>query len=209
MLKKTTLALLLTIILAVPVWGIPTLSMIETTQTDFEFSGLQYGFLGDGHTYDYASHVDFFTGDHPDSWLGGYWIGTSNLLAPQLDWGHALPGGLTVPPDEVTKAKLYIDAWKVGSDDNLVHIEGILEWDPLNQYFFDNTVYDLTYVDAPGFWNDGIINASVIAGERSLRVDRAILMMDYTSNPIPEPATLLFVGAGLLGIGIIRRRKNS
>jgi len=209
MFRRTALTLILALILVTPIYAIPTLNMVETTTSDFDFSGITYGLLGDGHVYDYASHVDFFSGDHPDSWLSGYWIGSNpNNYLTQLDWGHTLPNGLAVPPDEVTRAKLYIDAWAVGSDDNLVRIEGLMEWDPLNHYLFDNTSFDLTYVDTPDFWNDGTLDVTVFAGERSLRIDRAILMMDYNSAPVPEPATLLFVGAGLLGMGIIRRKKN-
>lgn len=184
----------------------PTLQTSETTSSDWFF-------LGDFHTYDYASKVDFFS-RHNDGIFGGYWIGTDDDYYDHLSWQHTLPGDLSVPPDVVTRAKLWIDAAYVNDDGNTVEIEGILNWDPLNDNFLDNSLYNLATVNAPGFWNDGAIDVTAWAGERCLRIDAAVLMMDYRngdgSEPgaaVPEPATIFLVGAGLAGVFIRRRRK--
>lgn len=179
----------------------PTLQMTETTSTDWFF-------LGDFHTYDYASQVDFFS-NNPGGIFNGYWIGTEEDLPDHMSWAHTLPGDLSVPPDDVTRAKLWVDGAFIDTYGNTVEIEGTFNWDPLNKRFLDNTLYDLADVNAGGFWNDGMIDVTAWAGERSLRLDYAVMMMDYQDNgdPVPEPATIFLVGAGLAGILIRRRRK--
>lgn len=162
-------------------------------------------FLGDFHTYDYASLVN----------LEHSWIGTSSQLPNSLDWSHTLPDGFQVPPYEISRARLWIDACYVGNDNNLVEIGGMMEWDALNNRWLDNSIFNLTNVEQPGFWNDGEIDVTVFAGEYSLRMDRAILMMDYNEAnsgtvpaTIPEPTTFVLLGIGLAGATISRFRKR-
>lgn len=206
--KKVLFAVLLVALLAVPS-QLMAYSAMEFTYTNWEFdAGLWYGFSGDNHTYDYASYVDFYEGCFADGQLGGTWIGTKNNLPHELNWAHTLPLGLMVPPDHVTGAKLWIDAWEVDDNDNYVHIEGTWDWDALNHNFIDNTTYNLSNVDQPGFWNDGTIDVNVCAGEKKLRIDGAILMMDYCQNVVAEPGTLLLLGLGITAIGFIRKRSK-
>ena len=100
----------------------------------------------DTHVYDYASVVDFYYGKHPDSWRGGVFVGTNPHWPDSLLWFHTLPAQLLVPPCLITKAKLWIDATAVNTDNNTVEIQGTFDWDPLNHHIFDNTTYDLTEV---------------------------------------------------------------
>jgi len=207
-------AIVFILTLPLSAFGLPVIT--ETIYTDWTFnSGLLYGFDGDGHTYDYASYIDFADNNYnlPD-WATGTYIGTRSDIPRNLTYGHTLPGDLSVPPDEIVSAKLWIDGWLINDDDNVVKIESsLLQWDPLNDWSFlslgDNTLYDLTDVTLTDFWNNSPLDVLIHSNERVLRIDRSILMMDYNNAPVPEPTTIVIVGLGLLGAGITQRRKNS
>ncbi len=102
----------------------------------------------------------------------------------------------------------------IDGNNNAVEIQGTLDWDPLSSDFLDNSSYWLTDVDVPGFWNDGTLDVTVTAGEVNLRIDYAILMMDYTPggasnpDPVPEPGTIALLGSGIVGLGALRLRRS-
>jgi len=133
----------------------------------------------DTHTYDYASIVDFYYGKKPDSWRGGLFIGTNPHWPDSLFWSHTLPSEFFVSPCLTTRAKLWIDAKAVNTDNNTVEIQGILDWEPLNHFVHDNTSYDLTGVGDEEFWSQGSIYVIVRAGESLIRIDEAKLLLDY------------------------------
>jgi hypothetical protein len=166
-----------------------------------------YYFTLDRHTYMYASTMDFYQVS-PDLWSDGVWIGTGEGLDQSLSWQHTLPPGLQVPPDAVTKATIKIDGEYVDMRGNLVEIQGTWDWDPLEHMWTDNTVYSLTAVDQEGFWNGGFLGVNIFAGETDLRIDEAVLMMDY-AYAVPEPAGMLLLGLGLVGGMVYRRIRRS
>lgn len=176
-------------------------------------SGILNGWSGDGHTYDYASYIDFYTGSFPDGGLGGAWLGSSFGLPSSMSWSHSLPN-LSGPGTAVTSAKLFIDAAWVDGNNNLVSIAGTWNWDPLNNNFIDNSTYNLAAINDPSYWDDGSLDVSVFAGERDLRIDRAVLMLDFETNPgagtseVPEPGTVILFGAGLVSFSSLMRRRR-
>lgn len=188
---------------------------LQTLYTDWRFSsGLTYGFSGDNHVYDHASYLDFYEGTLPDYGLGGTWLGTNGREPASMHWSHALPA-LNLPNDRITRARLWIDGAFVDNNNNMVNIGGTWDWDPLSHQFLDNTTYNLGGIDDPSFWNDGQLEVTVQAGEYRLRIDRAILMVDYEQGPgnnelasVPEPATLILFGSGLVGAGILARQRR-
>lgn len=198
--KKAILMLVFAAVLLVPSALMASPMMTENVYTNF-FS------LADFHTYDYASWVHFshetFFGSAP-----GAYIGMGYGYDHELSWGHTLPAGLSVPPDVITRARLWIDGAMIDTDNNEIAIGGVFDWDPLNHHFLDNSMFNLTNIDAPGFWNDGILDVTIFAGECLLRIDNAVLMIDYNSGgAIPEPATVALFGLGMLGMGLLRRKK--
>lgn len=178
-----------------------TVLLIPFSAFSYPFSEVIHNdwfFMGDFHTYDYASMID----------LEHTWIENTNGIPGQLDWTHSLPYDVGIPPYNVTRAKLWIDAAYINADNKIVEFSGLMEWDVLNNRWFDNSTYDLGGMAKPDFWDIGGIDVAIFANEFSLRVDRAIMMMDYSSVSIPEPATMILVGLGLVGIGLQSRRRK-
>jgi hypothetical protein len=165
----------------------------------------------DFHRYDYVSMIDINNNYSPSfGGYGNYWFG-NGMSEQSLAWSHTLPGDLSVPGDVIQRARLWIDGYSVDNHGNVVQVQGMAQWN-LNSWDFlgfgDNTMIDLTGITNPDFWNQGALNVNVLANERSLRIDRAVLAVDYVSA-IPEPLTLSLFGLGLVGVVVARRKFQS
>jgi hypothetical protein len=133
----------------------------------------------DTHTYNYASIIEFCSGDNPDACPGGIHIGTNPHWPDSLFWSHTLLPGLSVPPYQIIRARLWIDGQAVNTENDSISIQGILGWDPLNPLTPDTVAYDLSAVSAGGFWNQGSLDIIIWAGESLVRLDHAELLLDY------------------------------
>ena len=133
----------------------------------------------DTHTYNYASIIEFCSGDNPDACPGGIHIGTNPHWPDSLLWSHTLPPGFSVPSYQIIRARLWIDGQAVNTENNSISIQGILGWDPLNPLSPDTAIYDLFGVSEGGFWNEGLISVIIWAGESLVRLDHAKLLLDY------------------------------
>ncbi len=201
MIKRIPQIIVALALVAVPLQLMALPMMTETIQRNFR----NYE-EGVWTTYMYASVIYFYE-SVPDGHLGGYWIGTGDGLEDHLSWAHTLPRNLQVPPDEILRAKLKIDGEFIDATGNLVSIEGTWDWNPLEHRWADNTTYILTDVEEEGFWNGGSLGGDIWASEYSLRIDEAVLMMDY-AYAIPEPASMLLFGLGLVGVAAYRRIRH-
>ena len=207
--KKSILFTAVFILLLFPLQGFS----VPYYNWDFNLDGYS------SHTYDFADVVDLNS--------------TKLGFLDTYSWTHALPGDFNGSQNSVTDAKLWISASGVMFDYSTVaHIQGMGQWVFLDGQDWHltwnwNIVFDEptseTVINLPSnmenyaFWEQNPINVCVGTGQffSSVTLEQSVLMMDYNNTPpssyastVPEPATILLFGLGLLGMGYMRRRQK-
>ncbi len=144
------------------------------------------------------------------------------LYSDTASYSHATPSDFEVPYDIVNSATLTIKGKRIdGSNDN-VYAEGVYVGVLNSVGIFSWTKSTTTTLDiAAAFssWPNGngldiIIDANGFL-EGILQLCSSTFTLDYTnasapvvSSPVPEPATMLLFGTGIIGLAGIARRKT-
>ena len=146
-----------------------------------------------------------------------------------ITYSHATPIDFEVPWDIVNSAELEISGYWIDGDDDTVEVSGtavgtLESGGSQGTYFSFNSLNWVSW-DTPSVssfdisstfssWSTGApLNVSITAngsiGDGILTLASSTFNLDYDngSAPVPEPSTILLMGAGLLGlVGYNRKR---
>jgi hypothetical protein len=164
-----------------------------------------------------VSAITFTDTENLDVWLGGWNQPNSGTYT----WTHDTPGDFEVPYDVVNSATLEISACFVNYNNETIDVQGIAQgqlvdgtWSWLFGWY-GSTVFDIA--DIFTTWNAGdtlevALNYTETPWWNALYLHSSTFTLDYDNAtgpaPVPEPSTVLLMGAGLLGLVGYRKVKQ-
>jgi len=144
----------------------------------------------------------------------------------EYSWEHRTPSDFEVPFDTVQSATLEIFATFVNEDESSVLAEGTLlgtlnnatwSW---SSWRIEGSSYNVAPIFSAGWTNGDIFDVTLAYDEGFTRffgceipghlyLASSVLEICYENGtaPVPEPSTILLMGAGLLGLVAVGRRK--
>lgn len=175
---------------------------------------LVFGMIGS------ASAISFTDTEDINKLLGG---------AGTYSWTHNTPADFSVPPDTVNSATLEIFAYGINGNNDPVYVQTNFVGNLSNVEFkwstwtLEGTEFDISGIFTPT-WDDNSFTVTLNYNEfikffcwpipDCFYLDKSIFTLDYDngqngSAPVPEPSTMLLLGAGLLGLVGYNRRRSS
>jgi choice-of-anchor C domain-containing protein len=148
-------------------------------------------------------------GDSVD-WIGGYWQPAEGNGS--IDVSGNAAGSVSTTLSTVAGQTYYLSFYLAGNPDNGGGIRSVqVQVGDLDQLFtFDSTGYSHAsmgwiHVESVAFLaagNDTLTFTSLDLNQFGAALDG----VSVSDTKIPEPATLVLIGSGLIGIGLLRRR---